>query len=188
MQKEIKKQLDNILNQPAPDKIKAQLQNLGLSEKDINNQTAIAVALYQQALKGNINAINTINKMAETVELPTVVSKRENREKYVKKEVKRLTKLFETIPDDQKEVVKQLIQNAGFMSATLDELMNTINENGIKEEYKNGANQFGYKDSVEVKTYNAMIKNYMAVIKQLNDLLPNQNNLKDEFDRFCEEI
>ena len=74
------------------------------------------------------------------------------------------------------------------MSATLDELMNTINENGIKEEYKNGANQFGYKDSVEVKTYNAMIKNYMAVIKQLNDLLPNQNNLKDEFDRFVEEI
>ena len=64
MQKEIKKQLDNILNQPAPDKIKAQLQNLGLSEKDINNQTAIAVALYQQALKGNVNAINTINKMA----------------------------------------------------------------------------------------------------------------------------
>ena len=99
MQKEIKKQLDNILNQPAPDKIKAQLQNLGLSEKDINNQTAIAVALYQQALKGNVNAINTINKMAETVELPTVISKRENREKYVKKEVKRLTKLFETIPD-----------------------------------------------------------------------------------------
>ena len=48
--------------------------------------------------------------------------------------------------------------------------------------------EFGYKDSVEVKTYNAMIKNYMAVIKQLNDLLPNQNNLKDEFDRFCEEI
>ena len=39
MQKEIKKQLDNILNQPAPDKIKAQLQNLGLSEKDINNQS-----------------------------------------------------------------------------------------------------------------------------------------------------
>ena len=69
------------------------------------------------------------------------------------------------------------------------ELITKIAEsNGIKEEYKNGANQFGYKDSVEVKTYNAMIKNYMAVIKQLNDLLPNQNNLKDEFDRFCEEI
>ncbi len=184
----MKKQLDDILNLPAPDKLKAQLQNLGLTDKDINNQTAIAVALYQQAIKGNVNAINTIKNISDDAEIEKEKTIRENRTEYVKAEVKRLTNLFSNIPKEQKMVVQQLIQNAGFMSATLDELMATINEKGIKEEYKNGANQFGYKDSVEVKTYNAMIKNYMAVIKQLNDMLPNQNDLKDEFDRFCEEI
>lgn len=188
MKKTIEDNVAKILELDAPDKVKAQLQNLGLSKKDINNETAIAVALYQQAIKGNVNAINTIRNMSPKDEKDSKEHQRENRTEYVDKEIKRLKELFKEIPQEKVELVEKLIQNAGFMSATLEELMQTINEKGVKEEYKNGANQFGYKDSVEVKTYNSMIKNYMAVIKQLSDLLPTETNLKDEFDRFCEEI
>ena len=59
-------------------------------------------------------------------------------------------------------------------------------ENGIKEFYMNGKGQFGYKESVESKTYNTMIKNYIAVIKQLNEILPKDKsiNVDDGFEDF----
>ena len=47
----------------------------------------------------------------------------------------------------------------------------------------NGKGQFGYKESVESKTYNNMIKNYMSVIKQLNEMLP-QGKAIDSDDGF----
>ena len=188
MKKNIEENLAKILELDAPDKVKAQLQNLGLSEKEINNETAIAVALYQQAIKGNVNAINTIRNITQK-DLKEL-EERQDRTEIAKNEIERISKLFSTMTVEQKELVKPLIENAGFMSATLDELRHEINTKGVKEKYKNGANQYGYKDSVEVKTYNAMIKNYMAIIKQLSDLLPssNKNDLQDEFDRFCDDI
>lgn len=88
--------------------------------------------------------------------------------------------------DDDIPLIENLIEEASFMYVTLRELKDKINANGIKERYKNGSNQYGYKDSVEVKTYNTMIKNYTSVIKQLNDMIPPQkgSNPEDEFDAF----
>lgn len=60
------------------------------------------------------------------------------------------------------------------MGASLYELRQIINEKGYTEEYQNGANQKGIKKCSEVETYNTMIKNYMATIKQLTDLLPKE--------------
>ena len=59
---------------------------------------------------------------------------------------------------------------------------------GIKEFYMNGKGQFGYKESVESKTYNNMIKNYMNAIKQLNEYLPKDEKINpdDDFDSFGE--
>ena len=68
------------------------------------------------------------------------------------------------------------------MHVILTELQDEINKNGVKEQYQNGANQFGYKDTVEVKTYQTMVKNYTVVIKQLNEMIPtnkNNNNLEN---------
>ena len=58
-------------------------------------------------------------------------------------------------------------------------------KNGVKEKYKNGANQWGYKDRSEVKTYNNMIKSYQSCMKQLNDLML-ANNVGVENDGFDE--
>jgi predicted transcriptional regulator len=115
----------------------------------------------------------------------------ENKEKLIKKEVLRLKKLFNDLPNTKKEVTKELIENAAFISVTLNELKDIMNKNGVKEEYKNGRNQYGYKDSVESKNYDRLIKNYMAIIKQLTDLLPKEDLTRkeevDEFDKFNDE-
>ena len=94
--------------------------------------------------------------------------------KKIQKEINKIKKVFKEIPKGKKEIVQKLIENAAFMSITLDELKEDIKIHGVKETYVNGANQFGFKESIESKTYNTMIKNYSNVVKQLIDFLPKE--------------
>lgn len=113
-----------------------------------------------------------------------------DKNKTVSKEINRLKKLFKDLDENKKKLAKNLIENAAFMSITLEDLKKDIIKYGIKETYVNGKDQFGFKESVESKTYNTMIKNYMNIIKQLNDMLPQEKKIdeKDEFDKFCDDI
>lgn len=113
-----------------------------------------------------------------------------DKNKTVSKEINRLKKLFKDLDENKKKLAKNLIENAAFMSITLEDLKKDIIKYGVKETYVNGKDQFGFKESVESKTYNTMIKNYMNIIKQLNDMLPQEKKIdeKDEFDKFCDDI
>ena len=105
----------------------------------------------------------------------------------IEKEKKKLKELFKDIDKSRTSLAEKLIQNASYMSIELEYLKKHNVEFGIKEAYMNGANQFGYKESVESKTYNTMIKNYLSTIKQLNEMLPKDiepKNPHDEFDNF----
>lgn len=104
----------------------------------------------------------------------------------IKKETNKLKKLFKELPNNKKKMAEKLIENASFMSITLDELKEDIKLYGVKETYVNGKDQFGFKESIESKTYNTMVKNYMNIIKQLNDMLPEEKKINedDEFERF----
>lgn len=104
----------------------------------------------------------------------------------IKKEKQMLEKIFKKIDKNKQKIVEKLIDNVAFMSITLDELKEDIKKYGIKEEYMNGKNQFGFKESVESKTYNTMLKNYMSAIKQLTDLLPadEQKNAGEDLLKF----
>lgn len=106
--------------------------------------------------------------------------------KNIRKETQRLKKLFKELPEKKKKMAEKLIENAAFMSITLDELKEDIKIYGVKETYVNGKDQFGFKESIESKTYNTMIKNYMNIIKQLNDMLPEDKKIDedDEFEQF----
>lgn len=108
----------------------------------------------------------------------------------IRKETNKLKKLFKELPNNKKKMAEKLIENASFMSITLDELKEDIKLYGVKETYVNGKDQFGFKESIESKTYNTMVKNYMNIIKQLNDMLPaeKQVDIDDEFERFNGEI
>ena len=81
-------------------------------------------------------------------------------------------KLFKELDKPTFSLVENLINELAFMSVTLEDNRKHIEEYGVKEIYMNGKGQFGYKESVESKNYNAMIKNYTNVVKQIIDFLP----------------
>ena len=102
-------------------------------------------------------------------------------------EKKKLKSIFATLPSDAKRTADKLICNAAFMSATLEDLQEYINEHGCTEEYQNGENQCGKKKSSEVDVYNTMIKNYKAVMDTLLGMLPKSEGGEDDgFDEFAE--
>jgi glycerol-3-phosphate responsive antiterminator len=110
------------------------------------------------------------------------------REERIKKEIKRLKRIFKKLGLNKKKMdaAISLIKNAAFMTITLEDLQEQINAEGVISTYKNGENQWGTKQSDEVKTYNTMIKNHSSLIKQLTDLLPpeKRKEASDGFEEF----
>lgn len=94
------------------------------------------------------------------------------KQERIKKEQRRLRGIFKDLDQNRKKLVTPLIDKAAFMSIELDELQETLEQDGWITEYKNGENQYGTKRSPEADTYIALSKNYAAVIKQLVDLVP----------------
>jgi hypothetical protein len=171
---------------PIPEPVKEKLLKFGIKKEDLDNETAIMVSLYQQALKGNVSAITQIQKMFGVAEEPGEEEKIDIT-KEVEKEEKKILKNLSGLTQEQKEANKDFIHQLAFQSVTLKNLADDIAKNGVKEKYYNGANQWGYKDRTEVKTYNNMFKNYQSAVKQLNDLIATNIAPKDDaFDNFGE--
>lgn len=62
--KALKEQMEMLLSLPlTDDKAKAQFERMGIDADNMDNQMAMVVKTYAQALKGNINAVNTIREI-----------------------------------------------------------------------------------------------------------------------------
>lgn len=94
------------------------------------------------------------------------------KEEKIKKEIRKLNQIFSGIDANKRRTVEQLIKMAAFMAVSLEEYQDIINAEGYTEEYQNGENQSGRKQSEAVKGHIAMMKNYSAVVKQLLDMVP----------------
>ena len=94
------------------------------------------------------------------------------RKTKINRELKRLQKIYENIETSRKKTVEKLINDAGFMGVTLEEIGLVIQGDGVVETYQNGENQKGVKKSSAVEVYDKMVNTYSKVIKQLCDLLP----------------
>lgn len=127
-------------NIPIPDNIKQQLEKFGIDKNEIDNETALTVALYKEALGGNVSAIREFNKLVDSDEEPTEKAKDISKEvaQEEKKIKQNLCKLRKDLLDANTDFIHQL----AFMSVTLKNLSNDIAKNGVKEKYKNGANQW----------------------------------------------
>lgn len=84
----------------------------------------------------------------------------------------------------KKELLTNLIRKAEFMHEELLKLQAIIKEKGWVEEYQNGQNQKGLKKSSEGDTYNQLIKNYAAIMRQIIDKLPADTEKDDELTQF----
>ena len=111
------------------------------------------------------------NTPAKTATNP--VTRRElTKEQKIKREFNRLRRIFKDLDKNKLQAVEPLMKNAAFTAVTLDELQEIINVEGYTEEYQNGANQSGRKQSEAVKTHIAMTKNQASIMKVLADLAP----------------
>lgn len=76
-----------------------------------------------------------------------------------------------------------LIDKAKFMEKTLQELQAKITENGVITEMCQGAYNID-RANPALQAYNVTIKNYTAVVKQLNDMLPKTNKENSKLEEF----
>lgn len=150
---------------------KSQLRQLGFKDEEMTPETLVNIKLYEQALHGNVSAINSLR--ATFTNDDEVVEDIEDLTKEVEQEEKKIVKQLEGLSKEILSINKELIHNVAFQSVQLRHLSNYIAIHGVKEKYKNGNNQWGWKDRTEVKTYNNMMKSYQSCMKQLNDLLTN---------------
>ena len=98
------------------------------------------------------------------------------------KEIKRIENLLKKNFVDEKvlKLNQELIYQTAFMGLQLKKLANDIEINGVIEEYRNGEFQYGRKKSTSADVYGTMIKSYMTAQKQLNDLIPKNENKEDD--------
>ena len=95
-----------------------------------------------------------------------------SKDKRIRAEYARMKKLFSAMPENELSFCDPLLQNAAFMKVTLDDLQESINQNGVTDEYRNGANQNGTKASAELQAYNSTAKVYNALMDKLSAKLP----------------
>lgn len=116
----------------------------------------------------------------------------EEREKRIRTERNRLNKILGATkhkggpePMPKIKAAKGLIDNAAFMTIHLQDLQAELNKHGCVEEYRNGETQYGMKKSAAADIYTTMYKNYIATIKQLAELAPD-NVGADELSMFMQ--
>lgn len=109
------------------------------------------------------------------------------KEQRIKKEESRLRRVFADLDKNKRKVVEPLIKTCAFMTVSLSELEEIINENGYTVEYQNGANQSGTKQSDEVKTHLAMTKNLTTAISKLAELAPAEKKKKSRLQALRDE-
>jgi hypothetical protein len=101
-----------------------------------------------------------------------------------KSEISRLNKIYKSLPKNQFAVVQGLIVEAARLRIRLEELWKDIQENGETEPFCQGKDAVPYeRERPASRTYTATNKSYQAIIKQLNDLCPPDQD-KNELDEF----
>lgn len=95
-----------------------------------------------------------------------------DKEARIKKEVKRLKSVFKDLDKNKLKTVDSLIHRAAFITVSLEDLEDELNEYGWTETYTNGRNQEGVKKAAAAEAHISLTKNLNAIMKQLLDLVP----------------
>lgn len=90
----------------------------------------------------------------------------------IKREVARLKRLFKGIDENKKKLVYTTIDDVAFMTITMQDLREKIVRDGTTCTYKNGANQYGTKQSPDAQLYLQLSQKQTQAMKILVDCLP----------------
>ena len=94
------------------------------------------------------------------------------KDEKTKRVLRQIKALFRDMPDNQMKLNQDLFEQAAFMKVTLEELREKINSEGAVIKGKNGNGFNISQEHPAQKSYNTMIKNYLAVMSKLNEMLP----------------
>ena len=94
-----------------------------------------------------------------------------------KKEQNRIKKIYKNLPKERLEIAKNLIERAAYMLVSLEDMEAKISEDGLVVTMPQGSYEIERAHPL-LQPYNAMVKNYNATIKQLNDIAPNSDTEK----------
>ena len=90
--------MEMLLSLPLTDeKAKAQFERMGIDADNMDNQMAMVVKTYAQALKGNINAVNTIREIIGERVMEVNVNNN------IDDKVKELDRLLDSVADNGQE-------------------------------------------------------------------------------------
>ena len=114
-----------------------------------------------------------------------------DKDSRIKTEKERLLSLFSGIDENKMEMIEGLIGQASFMLITLEDLQKSINQNGSVDEYKNGKDQYGLKQSAELQAYNQTIKSYTSIMAKLLKIVPDKpierESIQERYERIRRE-
>ena len=90
----------------------------------------------------------------------------------IKKEKERLDEIFRDLEPNKLKTCAALIDRAAFITVSLEDLEEQLNETGWVETYQNGENQSGMKKAAAADVHISLTKNLNAIVKQLLELVP----------------
>ncbi len=98
----------------------------------------------------------------------------ETEETRIKKETARIKKLYKDLPVNRKNSLTKLIERAAFMVVSLESMETKIREEGQMVKMRQGEYEIDRAHPL-LTTYNAMIKNYTATVKLLDEVFAETN-------------
>ena len=94
------------------------------------------------------------------------------------KEYERLSKLYQNIPANKRELVDGLLWQAARLRVSLDDLYEDLKKNGNTEMFKQANDGVEFpRERPESKIFATRDKSYLAIIKKLDELLPVQEKV-----------
>lgn len=101
------------------------------------------------------------------------------------KEYRRLRRLFKGLPKNKLAIAEGLLHQAARTKVQLDNLYQDIAANGNTEFFSQSDKTDPYeRERPASAIYAKLDKNYQAIIKQLNDMMPPPDESDDSLDNF----
>lgn len=94
------------------------------------------------------------------------------KEERIKRELGKLRRAFRDLDKNKMNTAESLMKRAAFLTVSLEDLEEIINREGYDDEYQNGENQKGTKQSDAVKSHIAFTRNLTAITKTLTEMAP----------------
>ncbi|MEK5081157.1 hypothetical protein MKX73_19720 [Solibacillus sp. FSL W7-1436] len=101
-----------------------------------------------------------------------------------KQKEEELWRALAELTPSKKKIVKNTVEDAAFKAVQLEELHIVLQDEGVIEEYQNGANQSGRKVSSVFQAYSTLEKSYQSQVKILLDALPKELPKSENDDGF----